>query len=391
MRSPRSSSVIGRCATAVVLAACAMLALASHALLTSFGLAPRGLTAQVVQAAAAVPDLAPKAPGWRGDDPRNLMVANTPAAVTTERSGSDKESFLHADRRPWQQLTPNAVVPGEPTVLTGSIAGVKYEIQVPAQWNGTLLLYSHGLRDASETDNAAEVFADPGVGIWLLSNGYALAGSGFRSTGWIIETAMQDQIALLDLFEQRFGRPRRTIAWGYSMGAVVTAGLVQAHPGRFDGALPICGGMGGALGFWNAGLDTMYVLKTLVAPGDPINLVRITDAAASYKGAQQLILRAQGTAQGQARLALAAAVGGLPGWFGPADLTEPGATEVSVQEWHQFFWLYYYTGYMQTVTRRELEQRAGGNPSWNTGSITVSFWTVLPGHNRCARCISRPG
>ena len=43
-------------------------------------------------------------------------------------------------------------------------------------------------------------------------------------------------------------KPRRTIAWGESMGGMITAGLVERHPRRFDGALPFCGILGGAVG-----------------------------------------------------------------------------------------------------------------------------------------------
>ena len=32
----------------------------------------------------------------------------------------------------------------QPTVVTGSIGGATYGIAMPAAWNGTLILYSHG-------------------------------------------------------------------------------------------------------------------------------------------------------------------------------------------------------------------------------------------------------
>jgi len=52
------------------------------------------------------------------------------------------------------------------------------------------------------------------------------------------QEAFQDQIALLDLFKSKCGSPIRTIAWGQSLGGLVTAGLAQLFPTRFAGALP---------------------------------------------------------------------------------------------------------------------------------------------------------
>src|SRR5438093_8238434 len=43
-----------------------------------------------------------------------------------------------------QQAKPQATHTTGPQTLTGSIGPAAYDIQVPAQWNGTLFLYSHG-------------------------------------------------------------------------------------------------------------------------------------------------------------------------------------------------------------------------------------------------------
>ncbi len=75
----------------------------------------------------------------------------------------------------------------------------------------------------------------------LLTDGYALAGSSFRSNGWVGKAGMQDQIDLLDYFDKTCGKPKRTIAWGHSMGGAVTAGLAHWYPNRFTAALPMCG------------------------------------------------------------------------------------------------------------------------------------------------------
>ena len=57
---------------------------------------------------------------------------------------------------------------------------------------------------------------------WMLGHGYALAGSSYATTGWAIQQALPDQIATLDAFGQVFGTPARTVAWGRSLGDIVT-------------------------------------------------------------------------------------------------------------------------------------------------------------------------
>src|ERR1700758_3852051 len=98
--------------------------------------------------------------------------------------------------------------------LTGKFAdGATYEIQVPANWNCTLFLYSHGYV-VPGTSNPAEDVGDPATRFFMLSNGFALAGSSYATTGWAIEQALPDQIAVLDKFTETVGPPKQTVAWG---------------------------------------------------------------------------------------------------------------------------------------------------------------------------------
>ncbi len=151
---------------------------------------------------------------------------------------------------------------------------------------------------------------DPLTGKYLLDNGYALAGSAYSSTGWAVKDALHDQIALLNYFSKTYGEPERTIAWGHSLGGMITAGLVQRNPERFAGALPMCGVLAGAVGVWNSGLDTEFAFKTLIAPNSSLQLVHITDAQGNFVLAETLLAGAQASPQGRAKLALVAAIGG---------------------------------------------------------------------------------
>src|SRR5437773_12260011 len=95
----------------------------------------------------------------------------------------------------------------------------------------------------------------------MLSSGFALAGSSYAATGWAISEALPDQIAVLDLFNQLVGTPKSTIAWGHSLGGMVTAGLIERYPDRFDAALPMCGVLSGGVAAWNTALDFGFTFK----------------------------------------------------------------------------------------------------------------------------------
>src|SRR5215475_14750994 len=86
---------------------------------------------------------------------------------------------------------PAPIVVGD-TVLCGSLQdGATYLIEVPAQWNKTLFLYSHGYVTPGGNNPAQDV-GDPVTGGWLLSHGYAIAGSSYSTTGWAIQQALPD-------------------------------------------------------------------------------------------------------------------------------------------------------------------------------------------------------
>jgi pimeloyl-ACP methyl ester carboxylesterase len=266
-------------------------------------------------------------------------------------------------------LLPASASAGATTVITGTTTESSglvshYKIEVPSPWNGTLVLYSHGY---SFGPSPATDVGDPATGAWLLANGYALAGSSYASNGWALQQAFQDQIAVLDVFDSKVGHPKRTIAWGHSLGGMITAGLVQLFPNRFTAALPMCGVVAGGPGVWNQGLDSEFAFLTLQAPG-AFKLVNFTagDVGTNFGIASNALAVAQTTPQGRARIALSAALADVPGWFDPAT-PEPAATDYAAQEANQFAWdnnpdfLFGFFG------RFELESRAGGNFSWNTG------------------------
>lgn len=252
------------------------------------------------------------------------------------------------------------------TTLTGTLAdGAQYLIEKPSNWNGTLLLYSHGYVVPGKPNPALDV-GDAATGGFLLAQGYALAGSSYATTGWAIEQAIPDQVATVGIFRSQVGIPSRTIAWGHSLGGMITAGLLQTHPELFTAALPMCGVVAGGVGVWNQGLDAEFAIKQLLAPTSQLQVVNITNPTTNLNLAETVLFGAQATPQGRARIALAAALGDTPGWFDPTK-AEPAATDYAARETNQFEWITQVDGPFLFALRAELEFRAGGNPSWNTG------------------------
>jgi pimeloyl-ACP methyl ester carboxylesterase len=254
---------------------------------------------------------------------------------------------------------------GAVTTVNGTLAdGATYLIQCPSvAWNGTLYLYSHGYVTPGSANPAQDV-GDPVTAAWMLGHGYALAGSSYASTGWAIAQALPDQINTLNAFGSLYGQPTTTVAWGHSLGGIITAGLIQDYPRRFDAALPMCGVLSGGVATWNTALDAEFAFQKLIAPS--VQIVNITNPAANLQAAVGAGAQAQQTPQGRARLALVSALGDTPGWFTTGS-SEPAANDYAAQEQNQFDWASQVTFPFVFAFRAELEARAGGNPSWNTG------------------------
>jgi pimeloyl-ACP methyl ester carboxylesterase len=278
--------------------------------------------------------------------------------------------FLSSSRTAFAQPSVNCTgsLPNSVT-CTGNLSDhATLLIEVPPNWNGTLFLYSHGFvvpGDANPPQDAA--IADPVTHAFMLFSGFALAGSSYATTGWAIAEAIPDQIAVLDIFKQMVGTPVRTIAWGHSLGGIITAGLIQRYPDRFDAALPMCGVLSGGVATWNTALDSAFAFKTLLAPGSGLQVVNIApnQAGANLALAEQKLAAAQSTPQGRAKLALSIALGNGPGWFFPTS-PEPAATDFAAQEFNQFLWAQNVDFPFLFALRAELEFRARGNPSSNT-------------------------
>lgn len=257
---------------------------------------------------------------------------------------------------------------GDPISLRGvHPSGATYAIEVPRNWNGTLLTFSPGYgQGAGPQQRPAELGGNAAARNWLLKHGYALAGTRPYGDGWAVEETLRDSATTLTVFARVAGKPMITLAWGSSMGGNVAAGLAERRPDLIDGALPYCASVAGPVAMLNQSLDAAFAFKTLLAPGDDrIKLARLASAeeeAAGNAAARAVLDAAQQTPAGRARIALAAAFAQISPWSVPG-APEPAADDWAGQQAQQ------YAAFMPTVfsPRYPLEQRAGGNMSWNTG------------------------
>jgi hypothetical protein len=240
--------------------------------------------------------------------------------------------------------------------------GTEYRIDYPDNFNGNLLI---GL------DYAGGQYRNEESAL-LLSQGYALAGTTRLVTGWDTEASVGNQLQTLDIYESLHGRAEHTLSYGRSLGAHTGSVIVHYHHERFDGALLACGGLAGVVGMWNQKMDAMFVVKTLLAEGNPnYPVMQIPDdfAERARPAWLNMLEKAQETPQGRARIALAAVLGQLPVWAdGAKELAQAYDLE-GLQEG-----LYDSLGGsplplagQAMSSRNELTRRSGGSISFNTG------------------------
>ncbi len=157
-------------------------------------------------------------------------------------------------------FNPQAAAPGDVVPMSstsrwqGMVGGALYHIEVPAAWNGKLVMYAHGY---AGTGNALAV-ADPSIRRWLIQNGYAWAASSYSKNYYDVRAGVEDTNALALAFNDiatKNGRslatPTKYFITGHSMGGHITAAAIEdeatataVHKVKYSGAVPMCGVVG---------------------------------------------------------------------------------------------------------------------------------------------------
>lgn len=136
---------------------------------------------------------------------------------------------------------PFGEVPGVSTQrLWGVHNNAGYRIEVPANWNGRLVIWAHGYRG-----EGLELTVDNHpLRAFLVSQGYAWAASSYSRNSYDPSQGAKDSHALAQFFNGLVGKPMKTYVTGASMGGHVTTVMAEQWPRSYAGAMPICGVMG---------------------------------------------------------------------------------------------------------------------------------------------------
>jgi len=166
----------------------------------------------------------------------------------------------------WQDSDPSfTALPGA-RARYGKLGQALYEIEVPSQWNGEVVMYAHGFVGSEPF----LLVSPPPLRQHLIDKGFAWAASSFSQNGYDPQSGVDDTLALLDFFRQNVGEPSRAYIYGSSMGGHVVVSSLEEHPGVYAGALSECGVVAGveemdyllgyeALGQYFAGLNLLPV------------------------------------------------------------------------------------------------------------------------------------
>ncbi|MGJ7606906.1 alpha/beta hydrolase family protein [Variovorax sp. LT1R20] len=175
----------------------------------------------------------------RVQDTRNSFAPTDPAATTFAALASDASDTVdNTTTSRW----------------AGMLGGAQYHVEVPANWNGKLVMYAHGY--AGET-NVLSV-NNPSIRRYLIQNGYAWAASSYSKNFYDVRVGVEDTNALALEFNKiakangrELAAPTKTYITGHSMGGHITAAAIEDeafatanHKVKYNGAVPMCGVVG---------------------------------------------------------------------------------------------------------------------------------------------------
>ncbi|OWL86164.1 hypothetical protein SAMN05216586_11118 [Halopseudomonas aestusnigri] len=172
---------------------------------------------------------------------------------------------------------------------TGVLNGAGYRIEVPANWNGMLVMYTHGFR----INNIDQLTVDtPPMRRYLLEEGYAWAASSYSANFYDVRAGLEDTNALALAFTDIAAENGRTLdtpdkyyITGVSMGGHIAAAAVERETlatannvVNYSGSAPMCGVVGDTELFnFFAG----YTIALATLSGNPIDEFPLTQEEAA--------------------------------------------------------------------------------------------------------------
>lgn len=160
--------------------------------------------------------------------------------------------------------------------ITGQTGpGALYAFFVPANWNGDVVYYAHGIVDAALPISLPSGDGFPDVRDALGAMGYAVAYSSFSENGWAVKDGAASTHQLRGLFTAAVSKPTRSFLMGTSMGGLVVQELAERHGKEYDGTLAMCAPLGGASEEVNYIANVRVLFDALypgVLPGDVLHV-----------------------------------------------------------------------------------------------------------------------
>jgi pimeloyl-ACP methyl ester carboxylesterase len=168
---------------------------------------------------------------------------------------------------------------------------------VPATFNGTVTIWSHGfggnttIPGVFAVDSTAQIAPNIGgsnggnaeIIKHLTDKGVALIGSGFSTQGWNLDEAVKTNAELVGIFNAKFTTTKKVVAWGYSMGGGITQALAEKNPELLSSAAVI-----NPVDSWGAQskyfLDLLWLLKTWFDPS-----IKLSGYAPGAAGDMQML------------------------------------------------------------------------------------------------------
>lgn len=172
------------------------------------------------------------------------------------RSGSaplppEPDWFIDESSLPFEPLSITDVAA---TQHWGVLRAAGYRIEIPANWNGELIMFAHGYKgeDARLFLSPAEGWIDGDTEAefpdeyrkWMLEQGYAWAQSTYAKNSYNVTQGLRDTNRLVRHFRRNYGRPNSVYIAGFSMGGHISAVAAEQFPQIYSAAMPMCGSVG---------------------------------------------------------------------------------------------------------------------------------------------------
>jgi len=165
----------------------------------------------------------------------------------------------------------------------GVLDGAGYRVEVPENWNGTLVMWAHGFRG----EGPALTVDNPPMRQYLLDNGFAWAASTYSANFYDVRVGVEDTNKLALAFNDIAAANGRTLAAptkyyisGVSMGGHIAGAAIEKETQEtannfvpYAAAAPMCGVMGDTklFDYFTAYALALYELADVGATSFPVS------------------------------------------------------------------------------------------------------------------------